>query len=195
LEVYGHDGKATNITMQPGDMVLYESHSVIHGRPFPFKGKFFANVFVHFEPQGPLDEESTYDEDIPPYLVPGSKWEDIWWELNPNGWSAMEEGDDDEYDLQKAAINGEIDILEIAGKSYPESLHEPDEHGWLPLHEAVRFGHVDAVQVILKYGGNINHETYAGMSPLNIALRFLGEDHEMTKFLEDNGAVDLYPEL
>lgn len=31
LEVYGHDGKATNVTMEPGDMVLYESHSVIHG--------------------------------------------------------------------------------------------------------------------------------------------------------------------
>jgi len=63
LEVYGHDGKATNgefhvvyaylhlttfvlltdpmsylivvvatVTMEPGDMVLYESHSVIHGK-------------------------------------------------------------------------------------------------------------------------------------------------------------------
>ncbi len=31
LEVYGHDGKAYNITMMPGDMVLYESHSILHG--------------------------------------------------------------------------------------------------------------------------------------------------------------------
>ncbi len=31
LEVIGHDGVARNVTMQPGDMVLYESHSVIHG--------------------------------------------------------------------------------------------------------------------------------------------------------------------
>jgi hypothetical protein len=31
LEVYGHDGKATNVTMEPGDMILYESHSVLHG--------------------------------------------------------------------------------------------------------------------------------------------------------------------
>jgi hypothetical protein len=29
--VIGHDGKATNITMLPGDLVLYESHSVLHG--------------------------------------------------------------------------------------------------------------------------------------------------------------------
>ena len=49
LEVYGHDGKATNVTMEPGNMVLYESHSVLHGRPFPLKGRFMANIFVHFE--------------------------------------------------------------------------------------------------------------------------------------------------
>ena len=50
LEVYGHDGRAHNITMEPGDMVLYESHSVLHGRPFPLKGRYFANIFVHFKP-------------------------------------------------------------------------------------------------------------------------------------------------
>lgn len=49
LEVYGHDGKATNVTMMPGDMVLYESHSVLHGRPFPLKGRYLANIFIHFE--------------------------------------------------------------------------------------------------------------------------------------------------
>lgn len=52
LEVIGHDGQAHNITMTPGDMVLYESHSVIHGRPYPLQGNHFANVFVHFEPLG-----------------------------------------------------------------------------------------------------------------------------------------------
>lgn len=31
LEVIGHDGVAVNITMVPGDLVLYESHSIIHG--------------------------------------------------------------------------------------------------------------------------------------------------------------------
>lgn len=52
LEVIGHNGQAQNLTMQPGEMVLYESHSVIHGRPYPLKGKFYANLFVHFEPLG-----------------------------------------------------------------------------------------------------------------------------------------------
>ena len=29
-----------------------ESHSVIHGRPFALKGRYYANIFVHFEPFG-----------------------------------------------------------------------------------------------------------------------------------------------
>lgn len=32
LEVWGHDGMPYNISMAPGDMVLYESHSIIHGK-------------------------------------------------------------------------------------------------------------------------------------------------------------------
>jgi prolyl 4-hydroxylase len=44
LEIYDHDGVAHNVTMQPGDMILYESHSAIHGRPFPLNGSCFANI-------------------------------------------------------------------------------------------------------------------------------------------------------
>lgn len=36
--------------MQPGDMVLYESHTTLHGRPFPMKGRMYANVFIHYSP-------------------------------------------------------------------------------------------------------------------------------------------------
>merc|ERR1712038_466424 len=69
IEVISHDGKAYNITMEPGDMVLYESHSVLHGRPYPLKGRFYANIFIHFEPVGHTlrhhgyePDESHYDE-------------------------------------------------------------------------------------------------------------------------------------
>jgi prolyl 4-hydroxylase len=40
LEIYDRHDRAVNITMEPGDMVLYESGSLIHGRPFPLKGRF-----------------------------------------------------------------------------------------------------------------------------------------------------------
>ncbi len=33
-----------------------ESHSVIHGRPFPLKGEYVANLFVHFEPETHSDD-------------------------------------------------------------------------------------------------------------------------------------------
>lgn len=98
LEVIGHDGKATNVTMLPGDLVLYESHSVLHGvsccrvllqfsriqqgntskimlllqRPFPLKGRFMANVFVHFEPIGPVGKEVNISADLPNYVIPGT---------------------------------------------------------------------------------------------------------------------------
>lgn len=41
-------------------MVLYESHTTIHGRPFKLKGRYFANVFVHY---APVDHEEQQAKD------------------------------------------------------------------------------------------------------------------------------------
>lgn len=43
---------AHNITLEPGEMLLFESHSSIHGHPFPLKGRYAAYIFIHFEPTG-----------------------------------------------------------------------------------------------------------------------------------------------
>jgi hypothetical protein len=51
-EIYDHEGRAHNVTIHPGDMVLFESHSVVHGHPFPLKGRYQALIFIHFEPTG-----------------------------------------------------------------------------------------------------------------------------------------------
>jgi hypothetical protein len=48
-------------------MVLYESHSIIHSRPFPLKGEYFASIFVHFEPLGHTlrhSQRGAYDSDV-----------------------------------------------------------------------------------------------------------------------------------
>uniref|UniRef100_A0A7S1UF35 Uncharacterized protein n=1 Tax=Phaeomonas parva TaxID=124430 RepID=A0A7S1UF35_9STRA len=51
LEIYDHVRRvAHNVTMEPGDLVLYESHVCTHGRPFPLKGNWYSNIFVHFAP-------------------------------------------------------------------------------------------------------------------------------------------------
>jgi prolyl 4-hydroxylase len=51
-EIYDHQGRAHNVTINPGDMLLFESHSVVHGHPFPLKGRYQALIFIHFEPTG-----------------------------------------------------------------------------------------------------------------------------------------------
>lgn len=50
LEVIGFDGVRYRITLKPGEMIFYEGHKLIHGRPEPFHGESFANCFVHFKP-------------------------------------------------------------------------------------------------------------------------------------------------
>jgi hypothetical protein len=57
---------------------LYESHSVLHGRPFQLQGRFVANLFIHFEPVDSLQESSVvqdYDDkltNLPKYILPES---------------------------------------------------------------------------------------------------------------------------
>ena len=124
LEVYGHDGKATNVTMLPGDMVLYESHSVLHGRPFPLKGRFLANIFIHFEPVGHSlrhnakvagggDVNQKYrdatqrgagghESDLPPYILAGTPEEEHWRQQHPGGLVSRNHAGDSSFRLDFA---------------------------------------------------------------------------------------------
>lgn len=98
LEVYDRNDRAVNVSMVPGDMVLYESGSLIHGRPFPLKGKSYANIFIHFEPTGERlhyggdgddgnssvwDVKDEKDPCLPPYLLTGSPELENWERRNP----------------------------------------------------------------------------------------------------------------
>ena len=50
LEVIGFDGQRHLVYLNPGQMLMYESARLVHGRPSTFKGKYFANAFEHFKP-------------------------------------------------------------------------------------------------------------------------------------------------
>ena len=50
LEVIDFTGVRREITLEAGEMLLYESGTVVHGRPFPYKGRIFANCFLHYKP-------------------------------------------------------------------------------------------------------------------------------------------------
>ena len=50
LCIKGNDGRLHNVTVQPGQTILYESARLVHGRPFPLIGDEFVNAFIHFKP-------------------------------------------------------------------------------------------------------------------------------------------------
>lgn len=184
LEVIGHDGKATNVTMEPGDMVLYESHSILHGRPFPLKGRFVANVFIHFEPTGHslrhdakmAEAEAKKDvgtkyrlaaalgfgghenqhaaDDLPPYLIPGSPEEANWRRSHPSG---------HRQNVDKFAT------------------------GSTPVHFAAQKGDLTQIKKhVQKSKENVHVKDKNGWTPLHEAAR--GGHLSVMKYLMENGA-------
>eukprot|EP00535_Pseudo-nitzschia_heimii_P007192 CAMPEP_0197175064 /NCGR_PEP_ID=MMETSP1423-20130617/1386_1 /TAXON_ID=476441 /ORGANISM="Pseudo-nitzschia heimii, Strain UNC1101" /LENGTH=595 /DNA_ID=CAMNT_0042624125 /DNA_START=60 /DNA_END=1847 /DNA_ORIENTATION=- len=212
LEVYDRNGLAVNVTMEPGDMILYESHSLIHGRPFPLKGRYFANVFIHFEPYDGWDDASARggrgDEktttklgsntgDLPPYIIPGSPEEERYRESNPNGWfKDYAEGDEPPVG-EWARENRLRKLRKVAEEVDRRLLRFEDENGWTPLHEAAGAGHLEVVRYLVENGASVDVRTNEDETALRIAINELGEDHPVVRYLrddlgaEDHGDVDV----
>lgn len=50
LIIDDHSYREHEIYLKPGDMIFYESARLQHGRPRPFSGNSFANIFCHLRP-------------------------------------------------------------------------------------------------------------------------------------------------
>ncbi len=50
LVIDDHSYREHEIYLKPGDMIFYESARLQHGRPNPFNGNSFANIFCHLRP-------------------------------------------------------------------------------------------------------------------------------------------------
>ena len=50
LLLVDHKGKSAKIMLKPGEMILYESAVVPHGRPNKLKGDYYDNLLVHYQP-------------------------------------------------------------------------------------------------------------------------------------------------
>ena len=50
LYIEDHDGNPHEISIEPGEMVFYESAKLVHGRPYPLDGDYYAGMFVHYAP-------------------------------------------------------------------------------------------------------------------------------------------------
>lgn len=205
LEVYDRHDNAVNVSMVPGDMVLYESGSLVHGRPFPMKGRYFANIFIHFEPTGEHlydDERDDVDEFYPPYLQPNSPWLDTWSRQNPSGWRKTSPSAaaavTQPLKGHAAAAAGDIETLERLALDDMKALYARDSNGWTPLHEAARAGHLDVVRLLVeKHNADVNYITNEGKgsSPYFIATQSHSPDHPVSQYLKSLGAVYQGPEL
>ena len=204
LEVYDRHDNAVNVTMEPGDMVLYESGSLMHGRPFPMKGRFYANIFIHFEPTGEHlydDGHDDLDDFYPPYLMPNSPWLDAWSRQNPSGWkktSPAAAAVTHPLKGHAAAAAGDVDALENLALNDMKALYQKDSNGWTPLHEAARAGHLPVVQLLVeKHKADINFVTNdgKGSSPYFIATQSHSPDHPVSQYFKSLGAIYQGPEL
>jgi len=74
LQIYDHQRNSYVVFMKPGDVILYESAVAIHGRPFPLKGKFMANIFAHTKPKG-----WDYNKNHPDWAVHRTKFDGHSW--------------------------------------------------------------------------------------------------------------------
>ena len=56
LAIESFDGTTVEVSLEPGDMLLYESSKCMHGRPRQFNGRFYTSLFVHYAPKEPNDD-------------------------------------------------------------------------------------------------------------------------------------------
>jgi prolyl 4-hydroxylase len=190
IEVYDHAGKAHNVTMEPGDMVLYESHTVLHGRPAPLNGTSFANIFIHFEP---LDhkEMNQRDQAIRSGKIvdmPDYEDEESEDDYSPSDYNLSE--DEKKLALNYAAAAGNLGHIKELIQQDPERIHFADSNGWQPIHEAARAGHTAVVKYLVDMGADIGALTNARQTPLWWARRSLPKGHSTLSFLDGIGAPE-----
>jgi prolyl 4-hydroxylase len=173
--------------------------------PLFFYKRYFANIFIHFEPTGnhvyhriddPVEE---LDNDLPPYIIEGSPEESNWRWSNPNGWK-MQTPSAAQVDTPEghiAALSGDTERLASIAKKDARLLHHKDRNGWQPIHEAARAGHMEAVAFLVQEGADMNARTHNGKgnTPLNIAIGHLSEKHPVSQYLISLGALDVGPDL
>lgn len=52
LRIEDHDGAWHEVTLREGEMLMYESATLMHGRLAPFRGAEYVNFFLHYRPRG-----------------------------------------------------------------------------------------------------------------------------------------------
>jgi hypothetical protein len=88
-------------------------------------------------------------------------------------------------EIRRAAAGGDLRALSAMVEIKPEFIDAQDSNGWSALHLSARSGHEDIVLYLLEHGCNVALETSNGRTALDIAYGKYGEDHPISKLLEE----------
>jgi ankyrin repeat protein len=89
--------------------------------------------------------------------------------------------------LHFAALLGLHTIVEFLVIEHSQDIHSQDFVDWAtPLHLASRWGHVEAVRMLLKLGADVTAQSKFGWTPLHLSSR--RGDAEVTRMLLEYGA-------
>ena len=201
-EVYDHSGRAHNFTMRPGEMVLYESHTVLHGRPFPLKGKFYANLFIHYIPVD-HDEMNVKDDEEQhnvmakkralgnhPYRASSGERKVSGHEQSNHDIEEISQHMNLIQEKEKVMEDGHQDVGadEVGGEDVDEEEDEAvEDDPEMVLHHAAIEGDVENVKALVERDSNlVNKKDKNHWQPLHEAVR--AGNHEVVKYLVENGA-------
>ncbi|KAF5713682.1 ankyrin protein [Fusarium globosum] len=68
-------------------------------------------------------------------------------------------------------------------------IEAEDDVGEGPIHAAVRQGNKTMVLSLLEKGFSVNRRSRSGLLPLDLAMRYSGDDRSMANFLREHGAI------
>lgn len=157
-----------------------------------------ANVFIHFEPIGPVGKPLVYGTtDLPPYVIPGSPEEENWRAHNRDGHKILkgQEFTEGANEAHRAALEGNLNVLTEVVEAHEDYVSARDANGWTPLHEAVRSGSLGVVRFLLARGSDINARTGSSANEGSVLFwaKEAGASMEMIELLKEHGAKYFAP--
>ncbi len=160
---------------------------MLHGRPAPLNGKFFANIFVHFIPTD-HDDVNARDKKVQQNAAGHESFNHEDWEFNEGG----HYGDElmGQTELHRACQKGDIAMVKSILNSDLDQLNARDSNGWQPIHEAVHGGHLDIVKFLVSKGAQVDERTNNGGTPLWWAKSTFRRGHAVITYLQEIGASD-----
>lgn len=99
-------------------------------------------------------------------------------------------------DLIDAILNDDLEKVSQILLKQPDLTRKRDKNGWEPLHEAVRAGKRESIEVLLSHSADINARTGVdekGGSVLWWAMRYHDPNGDFVSYLREKGAIFVSP--